>query len=189
MRQCVGDALGSMVEGMPAEDICRQYPDGLRHMADGGVWDTLAGQPTDDTETAILLARDLAERGSYDLAAVKVAYLYWMGTKPFCCGATICSAFNGELRPESQGNGAMMRASPFAILFARHGPNRVSDWTRQDAALTHPIQSVWIRMSSCQSVGVCRKRCGGDSDTNAAVVGALLGSMAWEPTSNGLKLS
>jgi len=35
----------------------------VRELADGGTWNTIAGQPTDDSELALLLARMLAERG------------------------------------------------------------------------------------------------------------------------------
>lgn len=47
--QLVGDALGSVVEFQSSEQIWQRYPDGIRDMADGGTWNTIAGQPTDDS--------------------------------------------------------------------------------------------------------------------------------------------
>jgi ADP-ribosylglycohydrolase len=44
-------------------------------MADGGTWDTVAGQPTDDSEMALALARSLAERGRYNRDAVLAVYV------------------------------------------------------------------------------------------------------------------
>ena len=41
--QLAGDALGSLVEFQSPEQIWRQYPDGIRDMADGGTWNTIAG--------------------------------------------------------------------------------------------------------------------------------------------------
>ena len=66
LGQLAGDALGSLVEFRTPEDIRRQYPKGVRELSDGGTWNTVAGQPTDDSEMALLLARMLADQGRYD---------------------------------------------------------------------------------------------------------------------------
>ena len=50
LGQLAGDALGSLVEFETPQAIHRMYPCGVRDLADGGTWDTLAGQPTDDSE-------------------------------------------------------------------------------------------------------------------------------------------
>ena len=47
------------------EDIRRQYSDGVRELADGGYWNTIAGQPTDDSEMALMSARILVDQGTY----------------------------------------------------------------------------------------------------------------------------
>ena len=57
LGQLAGDALGSLVECRTPEQIRREYPNGVRKLADGGTWNTIAGQPTDDSEMALLLAR------------------------------------------------------------------------------------------------------------------------------------
>lgn len=59
LGQLAGDALGSLVEFQSPEEIRRSYPEGVRELADGGTWNTIAGQPTDDSEMAMLLARML----------------------------------------------------------------------------------------------------------------------------------
>ena len=43
-------------------------------LIDGGCWDTLAGQPTDDSEMALMLARTLVHRGCFEPEFVAVAY-------------------------------------------------------------------------------------------------------------------
>jgi ADP-ribosylglycohydrolase len=48
--QIAGDSLGSLVEFWTADEIEQRYPGGPRLLSDGGVWDTIAGQPTDDSE-------------------------------------------------------------------------------------------------------------------------------------------
>jgi len=54
LGQLAGDALGSLVEFRSQDDIRREYPNGVRELTDGGTWNTIAGQPTDDSEMALL---------------------------------------------------------------------------------------------------------------------------------------
>jgi len=138
LGQLTGDALGSLVEFQSPEEIRRHYPDGVREMADGGAWNTIAGQPTDDSEMALALARMLAERGTYDSNAALRAYQFWFDSDPFDCGMTIATGLRGRPNPDSQANGAMMRISPLGIFGAGHPLETVGDWAMQDAALTHP---------------------------------------------------
>jgi ADP-ribosyl-[dinitrogen reductase] hydrolase len=138
LGQLSGDALGSLVEFRATQDIQREYPNGVRELADGGTWNTIAGQPTDDSEMALLLARMLAGQGRYDSEDARKAYIFWLDSGPFDCGTTVSSGLRGWPRPESQANGAMMRISPLGIFGACHQFDKVAEWARQDAALTHP---------------------------------------------------
>lgn len=135
--QLAGDALGSLVEFQSPGQIRRQYPDGIRDMADGGTWDTIAGQPTDDSELALMLARTLVESGIFDLKAIREAYIFWYESDPFDCGYTTSSGLMGHHKPDSQANGAMMRVSPLGIFGANYDLKQVGDWARQDATITH----------------------------------------------------
>ncbi|WDI37865.1 ADP-ribosylglycohydrolase family protein [Entomospira culicis] len=58
MGQVAGDSLGSLVEFKNPKMIRQLYPNGVRKLEDGGVWRTLAGQPTDDSELALALWHD-----------------------------------------------------------------------------------------------------------------------------------
>jgi len=138
LGQCAGDALGQMVEFQSKASILRTYPNGVRDMADGGTFGTLAGQPTDDTELALMLARSIIKENGYDAKKVFNAYCYWYGSKPFDCGNTISSALSGTLNHYSQANGALMRISPLGIYGSRFNLEQVADWAMQDARLTHP---------------------------------------------------
>jgi ADP-ribosyl-[dinitrogen reductase] hydrolase len=84
--QLAGDTLGSLVEFQSPGEVRRAYPNGVRDLADGGTWNTIAGQPTDDSEMALLLARMLVERGHYDAQAALEAYKFWLNSGPFDCG-------------------------------------------------------------------------------------------------------
>lgn len=136
--QIAGDSLGSLVEFQSPEDIRRLYPGGVRDLEDGGTFDTLAGQPTDDSEMALALARTLVARGTYDPEAANRAYTEWLDSNPFDCGLTIRAGLLGGPRHESQANGALMRIAPLGIYGARHRLDAVARWAREDARLTHP---------------------------------------------------
>ena len=139
LGQLAGDSLGSLVEFQSESEIRQRYPDGVRRLADGGTWDTLAGQPTDDSEMALLLARMLVEHGSYDSERARAAYVFWLDSDPFDCGGAIVRGLRGQPDGASQANGALMRISPLGIFGARDDRLcQVGAWARQDAAITHP---------------------------------------------------
>lgn len=138
MGQLAGDALGSLVEFRSAKAICRLYPDGPRALVAGGVWNTLAGQPTDDSEMALLLARLLADAETYDADAARERYVYWLKSRPFDCGNTIRSALRGDANEDSQANGALMRVSPLGIFMAGKDWELAASAAMRDAAITHP---------------------------------------------------
>lgn len=137
MGQIAGDSLGSLVEFMDSDTIRRRYPGGVRLLADGGTYNTLAGQPTDDSEMALLLARKLVEIRRYCARQMGKQYRYWLSTGPFDVGRTIAGALRGVPNAESQANGALMRVSPLGIFGAGRARADVMKWARKDAALTH----------------------------------------------------
>lgn len=136
--QFAGDALGSLVEFQDSGSITRQYPDGVTRMEDGGTWDTIAGQPTDDSELALDLARTIVARGGYDQAAVREAYQGWYESRPFDIGGTISAGLSGTLNYDSQSNGGLMRISPLGIFSAGIDRDLAARYAREDAWITHP---------------------------------------------------
>lgn len=141
MGQLAGDALGSLVEFKDAPTICKLYPQGVRELASGGTWNTLAGQPTDDSEMALDLARLLIKLGRYEATEAFQAYQGWIDSQPFDCGLTITDGLKGTPNTDSQANGALMRISPLGIFAAESTDKEIIDWAMQDAALTHPHQT------------------------------------------------
>jgi ADP-ribosyl-[dinitrogen reductase] hydrolase len=116
LGQFSGDSLGSLVEFQSPEQIARKYPAGVRELADGGTWGTIAGQPTDDSEMALALARMLMKFRRYDSVEAREAYVIWLNSSPFDCGSTVSSGLRGHLNRDSQANGALMRISPLGIF-------------------------------------------------------------------------
>jgi ADP-ribosylglycohydrolase len=169
LGQLAGDALGALVEFQSAASIARAYPDGgPRFLADGGPHRIMAGQPTDDSELALALARSLVARGAFDREAVAASYAGWYHgwthgpaacphdwCRPFDVGGTTAralsavtladlqasSAAQAALRaasPSSQANGALMRMSPLGIWGWSRDAKAVAEAARSDAQLTHP---------------------------------------------------
>lgn len=163
LGQLAGDALGSLVEFQKPERIRRDYPDGVRVMADGGAWNTIAGQPTDDSEMALMLARMLVDTGRYDRDDAKAAYLFWLDSDPFDVGHTVRSGLRCNHNPDSQANGAMMRVSPLGIFGARHELRQVAEWAREDASITH-VNEICLQANALYAMAIAfavREGCDG----------------------------
>ena len=138
LGQCAGDALGQMVEFRSKSEIFAIYPDGVRDMKNGGAFNTLAGQPTDDTEMALMLARSIAEEKEFNVKKVYEAYQFWHKSVPFDCGMATHSGLRGYPTESTQANGSLMRISPLGIYGSRFELDTVADWAMQDSRLTHP---------------------------------------------------
>ncbi|RKU32180.1 ribosylglycohydrolase [Candidatus Poribacteria bacterium] len=132
-------------------------------MKDGGTWNTIAGQPTDDSELALMLARTLVKKGIFDREAIREAYLFWFNSRPFDIGSTTAAGLRNRSRiykiykicritqrdvlspthvserlaNNKESNGALMRVSPLGIFGTNDTSEQVAEWARQDAAITH----------------------------------------------------
>ena len=87
----------------------------------GGTWNLIAGQPTDDSEMALVLARKLVWRRRFDQAGVADAYVKWRQSEPFDIGNTTAKGIEAlaavrHPSSDSQSNGALMRVSPIGIF-------------------------------------------------------------------------
>ena len=149
--QVIGDNLGALVEFKTETEIADRYPSGVCDLHDGGCWNILAGQATDDSEFALALARTLLETGRYDREAIATTYGDWYDSGPFDMGATIgralsaaasagagskAEAASSQANAGSQANGSLMRVSPIGI-WARQ-PKIADRTAREDSRLTHP---------------------------------------------------
>jgi ADP-ribosyl-[dinitrogen reductase] hydrolase len=137
LGQAIGDSLGTLVEFRGAAQIAKEYPEGVRDLADGGPYGIMAGQPSDDTELALSLARTLQRVGAYDAGAVLASYREWLASEPFSLGQTTFRGLSGTPDAASQANGSLMRVSPLGI-WAAGDPARAAAAARIDSALTHP---------------------------------------------------
>ena len=138
LGQAAGDSLGGLVEFQTARDIAAAEPDGPRALRDGGHWNLLAGQPTDDTEMALTLARSIVEAGRYDPEAAFLAYREWNASAPFDMGQATASALGGRPLAASQANGSLMRVSPLGIFAHALRPAEAAALAHAESRLTHP---------------------------------------------------
>jgi ADP-ribosyl-[dinitrogen reductase] hydrolase len=168
----IGDSLGSQVEFETAAEIAASHPGGVRDLADSPVWKTLAGQPTDDSELGLALARSLVRMGRYDPEDAAGAYGRWYASEPFDCGHTTALAFapaaaatankaqaaRNNAGQASQSNGSLMRIAPIGVWAS--DPDVAARFANEDSALSHPHP-------------VCRAACAAFA---AAISAALLGA-------------
>jgi ADP-ribosyl-[dinitrogen reductase] hydrolase len=138
LGQVAGDSLGSLVEFQDSGRIARERPGGPRDLEDGGQWRTIAGQPTDDSEMALALARCIVAEGRYDPARVFQAYGDWYRSEPFDVGNTTRAALNGYRMGQSEANGSLMRVSPLGAFAHALPADEVAALAREESALTHP---------------------------------------------------
>jgi ADP-ribosylglycohydrolase len=84
---------------------------------------------------ALLLARMLVVKGSYDLDGAAERYRFWLDSEPFDCGHTIRQGLRGRPNLQSQANGALMRISPLGIFGAGRDREEVGEWALESAGL------------------------------------------------------
>ena len=144
----VGDALGAPLAGTSYEVASQNAQP---EMTGGGPHDARPGQGTGVTLLALRLATTLAELGGYDPDHALRGYIGWFRGDPpgmsdhmrevlstvagggNSFAATSSVHFGGA---DTAGNGAIMRATPIGIAFARQEA-ALRDTTLTDAALTH----------------------------------------------------
>jgi ADP-ribosyl-[dinitrogen reductase] hydrolase len=194
--QVAGDSLGSLVEFRPPATIAQHYPQGVRDLADGGYWGTLAGQPTDDSEMAITLARSLIACSGYNAEFTARRYAGWRASQPFDIGTTTATALQAALLAargtgqastsltpvadaaraaalrDSQANGALMRASPLGVFHAGD-INRAAQSAREDAQLTHP-NAICLEANAAFCAAIANGVAGGDRDSMLASARVVL---------------
>ena len=162
LGQVIGDSLGALVELKPAAEIAQLYPGGVRELADGGTYKIMAGQPTDDSEMALTLARTLVRERRHEREKVLDAYRAWLTSRPIDVGMTTERGLLGRGDASSESNGSLMRVSPLGI-WAAGDPQRAAQAAREDSALTHP-NPVCVEACAGYAAAVAAGVAGGSRD-------------------------
>jgi len=171
----IGDSLGSQVEFQTAAAIRTRYPGGVRDLAPSPVWRTLAGQPTDDSELGLTLARSLVRAGCYDPEDAAAAYGRWYASGPFDIGGTTSLAFGAAAAApaekaaaarsaadgSSQANGSLMRIAPVGVW--ADNPDEAAAAAAMDSGLSHP-HPVCRAACAAYAAAISAGLAGGDRD-------------------------
>jgi len=123
LGQIAGDSLGSQVEFKDAGTIRELYPAGFDELEGSSLYRTLPGQPTDDSEMALTLARTLIGCGAFQPETIFDAYKAWLKSRPVDFAHTVFRALHGKKDAKSESNAALMRVSPLGIFGARCIPD------------------------------------------------------------------
>ncbi|AZQ35156.1 ADP-ribosylglycohydrolase family protein [Streptomyces cyaneochromogenes] len=169
----VGDALGAPFEFGPEGAFSARFPNPGHggEMCGGGGWEP--GEATDDTQMAVLVGESLLECGGLELADVFRRFQRWAAAGPKDIGLQteavlssgdpwdMAAALHFQVNQRAAGNGALMRAAPSEVYFARPGCDgsggigsgggiadrdgraATMDAARRIAALTHGDRAAW----------------------------------------------
>lgn len=163
LGQFCGDSLGSIVESMKPREIAHRHPDGVRLMQDNPSRRLKAGQPTDDSEMAMCLARTLVRYNCFRKSAVEASYRHWLATRPVDASHTACLALARGMRlPSSMSNGALMRISPLGIFATSMLEFDAMAVARCDASITH-VNRTCLDANAIFVAGIRRAILTGDS--------------------------
>ncbi|MFF3914915.1 ADP-ribosylglycohydrolase family protein [Streptomyces sp. NPDC001852] len=155
LGSAVGDALGAPFEFGPEGAFSARFPRPGHggEMCGGGGWEP--GEATDDTQMAVLTAESLLDHGGLDLPDVFRRFQRWATADPKDIGlqteAVLTSgapwdtaaARHFRVSRRAAGNGALMRAAPSAVRFARCGREPTMEAARRLSALTHGDAAAW----------------------------------------------
>jgi len=167
----VGDALGAPLEFLSRGEVRKRYPAGLRDMIDSRLW--RAGEYTDDTQMALLIAESLLEKNGFQISDLSQRFQVWATTAKDVGSQTravvnmagylrdpgSCSAQYHAAHPNSSaGNGAVMRCAPVA-LFCLHSLDQLIEVSRASARVTHydpRAQSSCVILNTCIQAAISR---------------------------------
>lgn len=179
----VADALGAQVEFWPRSRVRQMYPNGLREMRKSGLWK--AGEFTDDTDMALLLAKSLLIHGELNAGDIAKRFSKWshnakdVGNQVRRVTSMIgygenpeeCARQDYRNHPNNAaGNGAVMRCAPVAIFRSESVPMLLAD-SRRSARITHGDPKA---QSSCVLV-------------NMAILHMMQGGDKQSPWQHGMK--
>ena len=158
-------------------EIAQAYPDGPRLLADGGAWNTLAGQPTDDSEMALALARADLRPGRFDAAPCSRRTALGSAAGPSTSGRTTGAALAGSPNRREPGQRLPHAREPARRLRARAAcATRRPRWRARDSALTHPHPVCGDAVGRFRGGGRARDPRHGDGPEAAYAAALALGS-------------
>lgn len=163
----VGDAVGTTVEFRPRGSFAP-----LTDMVGGGPFGLSPGEWTDDTSMALALADSLLARGGADEQDMAQRFLAWWRSgqyshngRCFDIGGTTAAALSrfersgnpiaGDTRPDSAGNGSLMRLAPAALWGLRGEDAATAEVARRQSHVTHGAEAC---LDACEAFAIVLRR-------------------------------
>lgn len=147
--QCIGDAVGAPVEGLPPKDCQKHVEKVLRQgiLDDTFLGQSRFGQYTDDSQLARELLLSLVEHGQFHIAdyAGRIARLFRSGEVVGAGKATaeVARRLSEGVAPDeagipapSAGNGSAMRVAPIGLWYADQ-PEALIAAAKEQSRITH----------------------------------------------------
>ncbi len=168
MGTAVADCLGATTEFMAREDIRFQYGMNV-DLIGGGAFEWTPGEPTDDTQMALAMARSIVKKGGFDRDDVSKHFVGWYDTEPKDIGGltrnTLAHIKHG-VDPEvagfapwafggfdNAGNGSVMRAVPVALLTAFVDDAELIKTAHASSSMTHADpRCTWGTAAMCKGM-------------------------------------
>jgi len=116
------------------QDICSRPELPLQLAKDKGY---LPGQPADECELALVLARCIQRQGCFRVKSVEHEYRFWLATSPPEAGHTTQSSLAGLPLQGSISNGALQRAVALGLHATTLTELEAVSAARRDCAITH----------------------------------------------------
>ncbi|MBX2996322.1 MAG: ADP-ribosylglycohydrolase family protein [Bdellovibrionaceae bacterium] len=120
LGHAVGDAFGATREFAEPDPTFSHT-----EIVGGGTFGWRAGQPTDDTDLAMIVLRSMPSRTEFDLKAMRSLLIEWHECEPIDIGVTIRqaivrlkrgAALGGDPETHSEANGSLMRVAGLSLL-------------------------------------------------------------------------
>jgi ADP-ribosyl-[dinitrogen reductase] hydrolase len=158
-----GDALGTPLEFMSAEEIRAKHGGEVRDMIGGGWLNVAPGEITDDTQMTLAVAEGIVESPDNPAAAIGRRFIEWYDSDPKdignCCRAVIAYAkavgandldswvkaakhVHFETGKQTAGNGALMRTIYPALWYGEKGHHAATVISRMTHWHSHSALAV-----------------------------------------------
>jgi len=154
----VGDAAGAPLE-FDYQPSMEEAKHAMTMPGGDGVWGVASGQITDDSELALCLAQALGSHLDFNLEQIAQNYAKWIDSPPFDIGFTTRASLGCLREPKWR---SVCEAEGYAVAMTRAARQRCMESKSNGSLMRIAIQETLHG--------------GGDTDTNACIVGGLIGA-------------
>lgn len=146
----VGDGLGVQAEGMDAETLQQEFPEGLSEMYSTEREFAESGELTDGSVLAILLARSIIDIETYDVDHVRSAYRTWYKIDPTLTYPQLQGILTEDEPLSTKINYSLMRIAPLGVLGTNASEKEIAAMVERECSMSD---------SNTVSIDTCKAFC------------------------------